>query len=176
MTFAVSHPPINLSVDQRRLRAARGKLRVKPPQPLSSITTNPAAAGFVPSGEPIIEATSKPFQCSKPSLPVINIEVPAMHSGVHQTSHPLQPTPFAFNPAAEQHFLLLNAANPRSSFVAHSHTPRAPHTPARVSPSLHAYMYNARRDKQLLSLPINQFRCKTSTSPRYILKSLLSIA
>jgi hypothetical protein len=62
-----------------------------------------------------------------------------------------------------------SAANPRSSFVAHSHTLRDPHTPARVSPSSHAYIYDARPDKQFFSVSINQFKCpKQHLAPIYI--------
>jgi filamentous hemagglutinin len=51
----------------------------------------------------------------------------------------------------------LSAANPRSGFVAHSHT-LACYAPTRVNSPPHAYTYDARPDKQLFISSIEQFR------------------
>jgi hypothetical protein len=62
-----------------------------------------------------------------------------------------------------------SAANPRSGFVAHSHTLHPPHTLSRMKASLHAHRYDARPEQPLFTSSIEEFKYqKQPIAPVYI--------
>jgi hypothetical protein len=133
------------------------------PHPRPSLPRTPrhaaraSAAAARSTGAPayVHEEVYITFRCQNQPLAPVYIEEFAMNSIVNGVS--ASTSSAVHTSAAARRYSNSSAANPRSGFVAHSHT-LACYTSTRVNAPPHVHTHAARPDKQLFISSIEQFR------------------